>query len=1405
VIASLWDWQRLWIPASAQSALARATLLPDDIEQINPRFQTLSQLANRRLLILLGEPGIGKTTELRRAKDAQLGETASHQVLWLDGTAIGSDYQLDREWFESTLFKNWLVGDYSLWIFFDGFDQSRAHVPGLGRIIENRLATAPLERLHLRISSRTAEWDFPLGDNIASQFYGPDDPGLDTSPSFVLAPPKRSDIVSALSSEGLDTAKFMEQLDQVQIGPVALRPIGLKWLMSIFRRRGQFPESADELYWEGMRILSQELADQWSNRDGSALSAENVRQIAARIAFVTAFSNRDSVWTGLIGGGSDSSVVVSDLVGGAENPHGTSTPVTESMLRESLQRGIFSGLAADSVGWAHQTFREFLAARFCVERSLSTEQILGLLTNPSDHEGKIIPNLREVAAWLASMRADVLEQLIDRDPQTLFDSDVALTGPEQRERLLKALVEGIESGSVIITRWHAKDEFRKLSFPRMEEPLRQYLSDGSLRDQARKTVIDVIRDCQLHALAEQLATIALNSSEPELVRVNATWGVRDLDCPKAHEMIKPLIHAAETESSLAPESIDDLRGNALAATWRDHLSIEELLSVLTAPCWDGFGGYKLFLNRFIEKLQVGELSQAFAWLESQDWGEQHWELESIERELLEKAWSNLDHTEALECFAGWVVRHLSRSTTIFGDRVSPDIVRERIGDQTRRRLALDAVLPSLDVTQVGAELARTIRFTGLASLILPEDFRWLLDQIRRSTGNEVAQERWVRAAFQAYDPEKVELTQLLWNLDEEGIGGPLLNSAFDAVDLDSEEADQERLRWEAFYSTKDPDSEEDGEPFSAVSKVALFLEDIAAGKSDIWWHLDFRLQVDESGMHHGGTDEWEADICVFPGWSRCDESLRTKIVVGADQYLRSNQPHPDWFGTLAYNRPDLAGFRALVLLQEEAPHLFDALPDSVWHTWGPLILAFPPKSSSDEIPYQRRLLSSAVHRGFKAMGTLQLIAEQEEDTSTYIFSSALRATCDVLDDDARHEIASEFINPKWSPAIMQEASRVLIEMHDDVAATRLAVQVAKDMVTNSASRLAGADIAGRVLMSKATKYWDELWPLITESEDVRHAIYHVISWQDRHDSQLSANLDERQLADLYLALAREFPPEEDPKIQGVHAVGFREDLGWWRESILTHLAQRGTWAAANELARLSAELPSISWIRVRAAQARDLARSATWAPPTPEDLMEIVRSPNRRIVDSTDQLHEVLLDSLAALQEELHAETPAAAYYWNHPNNPEASPKDEQEVSNYIKKYLDQHLVNSGIIINREVQNRRGNETDLYVQAIRADDQSSVDIITVVCEVKGCWNGELYTAQEKQLLNRYVVQNGHTHGIYIVAYFDGDRWNSVNRKGRHSKCRNHTLDELRNELSVQSQRLSSDQHIVQSVVLDMNF
>jgi hypothetical protein len=48
--------------------------------------------------------------------------------------------------------------------------------------------------------------------------------------------------------------------------------------------------------------------------------------------------------------------------------------------------------------------------------------------------------------------------------------------------------------------------------------------------------------------------------------------------------------------------------------------------------------------------------------------------------------------------------------------------------------------------------------------------------------------------------------------------------------------------------------------------------------------------------------------------------------------------------------------------------------------------------------------------------------------------------------------------------------------------------------------------------------------------------------------------------------------------------------------------------------------------------------------------------------------------------------------------------------------------------------------------------------LTVIIEVKGCWNIGVRTALKSQLVEDYLQKNGWTHGIYVVGWFVCDRW-----------------------------------------------
>jgi hypothetical protein len=101
---------------------------------------------------------------------------------------------------------------------------------------------------------------------------------------------------------------------------------------------------------------------------------------------------------------------------------------------------------------------------------------------------------------------------------------------------------------------------------------------------------------------------------------------------------------------------------------------------------------------------------------------------------------------------------------------------------------------------------------------------------------------------------------------------------------------------------------------------------------------------------------------------------------------------------------------------------------------------------------------------------------------------------------------------------------------------------------------------------------------------------------------------------------------------------------------------------------------------------------------------------------------------------------------------------------NYIARWLRDDLGQRGIVIGREVQLRLGQRTDIHISAVPREQASSLENITVVIENKGCWNNEVHTAVDGQLVGDYLRPNGLTHGIYLVGWFVCDKWDNSQNK-----------------------------------------
>src|SRR5207248_1737331 len=101
------------------------------------------------------------------------------------------------------------------------------------------------------------------------------------------------------------------------------------------------------------------------------------------------------------------------------------------------------------LGWAHQTYAEFLGAHF-LAIGLTLDAILSLIVHD---DGKVIPQLHELAAWLATMVPDLFRRLMRADPEFLLLSDAATADLKDRELLVEHLLSLFDQGELFDFGW----------------------------------------------------------------------------------------------------------------------------------------------------------------------------------------------------------------------------------------------------------------------------------------------------------------------------------------------------------------------------------------------------------------------------------------------------------------------------------------------------------------------------------------------------------------------------------------------------------------------------------------------------------------------------------------------------------------------------------------------------------------------------------------------------------------------------------------------------------------------------------------------------------------------------------------------------------------------------------------
>lgn len=322
-------------------------------QHINSAVHRLTELLPETgPVVLCGEPGIGKSTELAsiRATIQPAETSASVDVCWLTFNEIADLADFKRRTVESAVWKQWRDGSGLFTLAVDGVDEGLLRVSNFVNDLRAMLNEEPVPRLRLILACRTAEWPIAQGQKLLALW-----PSASSSPLYELCPLRYEDAEVAATEYGCDPKAFLRAVWERRAVALAARPITLFFLLDEFRQHGKLPATHRQLYENGVARLAREvnmerleLLRALRRTSASVTDHERLRA-AQQLACLLLVSGGTGIRAlgGTYAPPADRDLLIDSAIGqGASH-------VTASALDEAIETALFTSLGEHRFGFVH--------------------------------------------------------------------------------------------------------------------------------------------------------------------------------------------------------------------------------------------------------------------------------------------------------------------------------------------------------------------------------------------------------------------------------------------------------------------------------------------------------------------------------------------------------------------------------------------------------------------------------------------------------------------------------------------------------------------------------------------------------------------------------------------------------------------------------------------------------------------------------------------------------------------------------------------------------------------------------------------------------------------------------------------------------------------------------------------
>ena len=544
-------------------------------ERVEPSLP-LSEFRDRPAYVLLGDPGMGKTTAFEEECEA-LGDEAE-RISARDFLSLKMDNH--PEWREKVLF-------------IDGLDEVRAGASD-ARTPMNQLygRLDSLRPPRFRISCREADW---LGDNDRSRL---ETVSRDSDVLMLrLNPLTQTDIGELLGTNPRvsNPEVFIREAQQRGLDGLLSNPQTLNMLAEVVGNGPTWPEGRFETFELACSQMALEHNEEHVIGEPPP-SVESLLDAAGRLCAVQLIA------------GFAGYTIRGRPFGSDYHPVDACGYETTSILRAALATRIFVGIGEGCFIPGHRHIAEFLGARHLsnlIGDGLPASRIVALIAQ----HGSVVNELRGLAAWLAAHSQEARRELIDGDPIGVgLYGDIRDFSREDKHRLLISLNREVVG---IGYTQGARAAFAPLVIEEMESTLHDLLVDDR-RDYDHQLVVDFLLRIMGHGrplpcLQRVLIEIARDDSRwPRVTKAALGTSIQwAADSTKEHKRLLEDIHSERLDD---PDS--ELLGMLLAHLYPEEVSPSKVWEFLSRePRSNLIGMYVAFWDHFLlEKSSGGDVA-----------------------------------------------------------------------------------------------------------------------------------------------------------------------------------------------------------------------------------------------------------------------------------------------------------------------------------------------------------------------------------------------------------------------------------------------------------------------------------------------------------------------------------------------------------------------------------------------------------------------------------------------------------------------------------------------------------------------------------------------------------------------------------------------------------------------------